>query len=61
MKKMLIVMIVAAFAVAACGKKKDAAKPGGDMKTPAGDMGSGSGSAAPAEGGGDKPAEPAPK
>jgi hypothetical protein len=43
MKKMFIVMIVAAFAVAACGGKKAApAKPATDQKTaPAGDgMGS---------------------
>jgi hypothetical protein len=47
MKKMLIVVATVAMAFAACGKKKDAAKPTGDGSAtmPAGagsDMGSGS-------------------
>lgn len=59
MKKMIIVVATVAMAFAACGKKKDAAKPTTDMGSataPAGsdgsDMGSGTmdGSAAPAPG-----------
>ncbi len=56
MKKMIIVVATVAMAFAACGKKKDAAKPMdkdmGSGSMPAGsDMGSGSdGSAAPAPG-----------
>jgi hypothetical protein len=62
MKKMLVVAMVAAFAFAACGKKKDAAAPtsggttepagsamGSDATPPAGDgSAAGSGEAAPA-------------
>jgi len=50
MKKMLIVVATVAMAFAACGKKKDAAKPaGGDTGSATmptgGDAGSGTGSA----------------
>ena len=49
MKKMLIIVATVSMAFAACGKKKDAAKPtGGDMGSatmPAGGSGDGSGSA----------------
>ena len=50
MKKMLIVVATVSMAFAACGKKKDAAKPtgGGDNGSatmPAGGSGDGSGSA----------------
>lgn len=55
MKKMMIVVAVVAMSFAACGKKKDAAKPTdmGSAAAPAGsDAGSGAadGSAAPAPG-----------
>jgi hypothetical protein len=56
MKKMFLLMFVAAIAVGACGKKKDAAKPEDKTMTsppPAGDQ------AAPPAGEGDKTAPPA--
>jgi hypothetical protein len=53
MKKIAIVLFVVATALAACGKKKDAATPasGGGSAMGSGDMGSGMGSGdAPAGG-----------
>ncbi len=58
MKKMLVVAFVAAFAFAACGKKKDAAAPTGGTTEPA----AGSAETAPADpaaGSAETPADPA--
>jgi hypothetical protein len=52
MKKIAIVLFVAATALAACGKKKDAAAPTAPPAAGSGDMGSG----APMGGSGDAPA-----
>ncbi len=58
MKKMLVVAVVAMFAFAACGKKKDAAAPTGGTTEPAG---SGSAEATPTpDGAGSGSAEAAP-
>lgn len=60
MKKMLAVVCVAAFAFAACGKKKDAAAPGPATTEPAGSA-AGSDATAPAgDGSAAAPTEGAP-
>ena len=60
MKKMLIVVATVTMAFAACGKKKDAAKPTGDGSAtmPAGGSDAGSG-ADPGSGAAPDPAAPA--
>ena len=61
MKKMLVVVCVAAFAFAACGKKKDAAAPTGGTTEPAPAAGSDATAPAdPAAGSGSDAAAPAP-
>lgn len=59
MKKMLIVVATVAMAFAACGKKKDAAKPtGGDMGSATMPAGSDAGSGSADAGSGAAPATP---
>ena len=58
MKKMLIVVATVAMAFAACGKKKDAAKPTGDMGSATMPAGSDAGSGSADAGSGAAPATP---